>query len=139
MSRVLVVDDKEMMRDSVASSLKRAGFEVATAERAEQAIDAYLRLARNYMAESLWGMESGGPPAADAALLQLLAVAPQPDEVLLAAELPPDQRRARQLALDRLHDQSLIRQGLSGWELTIPLYRRWITRYILALPARPAS
>jgi DNA-binding NtrC family response regulator len=39
MSRVLVVDDKEMMRDSVASSLKRAGFEVATAERAEQAIE----------------------------------------------------------------------------------------------------
>ncbi len=36
---MVVVDDKEMMRDSVASSLKRAGFEVATAERAEQAIE----------------------------------------------------------------------------------------------------
>jgi len=39
MSTVLVVDDKEMMRDSVASSLTRAGFEVATAERAEVAIE----------------------------------------------------------------------------------------------------
>jgi two-component system, NtrC family, response regulator HydG len=39
MSTVLVVDDKEMMRDSVASSLQRAGFEVATADRAEAAIE----------------------------------------------------------------------------------------------------
>lgn len=39
MSTVLVVDDKEMMRDSVSSSLRRAGFEVATADRAAAAIE----------------------------------------------------------------------------------------------------
>ncbi len=39
MSTVLVVDDKEMMRDSVASSLKRAGFEVQTADRAARALE----------------------------------------------------------------------------------------------------
>ena len=39
MSTVLVVDDKEMMRDSVASSLRRAGFEVTTAQRAEAALE----------------------------------------------------------------------------------------------------
>ncbi len=39
MSTVLVVDDKEMMRDSVSSSLMRAGFEVTTAARADAAIE----------------------------------------------------------------------------------------------------
>jgi DNA-binding NtrC family response regulator len=43
MSTVLVVDDKEMMRDSVASSLRRAGFEVSTAQRAQSAIDLIAR------------------------------------------------------------------------------------------------
>ncbi len=38
MSQVLVVDDKELMRDSVAETLKRAGFEVQTADGAEQAL-----------------------------------------------------------------------------------------------------
>ncbi|MFN8505609.1 WD40/YVTN/BNR-like repeat-containing protein [Kouleothrix sp.] len=108
---------------------------VVSAERAAQAIEAYLRLPRNYMAESLWGMDNGGPPAPEAELLRLLAAAPQPDAALLAAELPPEARRARQLALDRLCDQSLVRSGSLGWELSIPLYRRWIERYVLALPA----
>lgn len=39
MSTVLVVDDKEMMRDSVSSSLCRAGFEVITAERPQLAVE----------------------------------------------------------------------------------------------------
>ncbi|MBK7405785.1 MAG: sigma-54-dependent Fis family transcriptional regulator [Phycisphaerales bacterium] len=43
MSTVLVVDDKEMMRDSVSSSLKRAGFEVALAERGDAAIEQIAR------------------------------------------------------------------------------------------------
>ena len=43
MSTILVVDDKEMMRDSVASSLKRAGFEVASAERGDSAIEQIAR------------------------------------------------------------------------------------------------
>ncbi len=43
MSTVLVVDDKEMMRDSVASSLTRAGFEVATAARAEEGVEQIAR------------------------------------------------------------------------------------------------
>ncbi|VAX36925.1 hypothetical protein MNBD_PLANCTO03-1871, partial [hydrothermal vent metagenome] len=39
MSTVLVVDDKEMMRDSVSSSLRRAGFEVVSASRADVALE----------------------------------------------------------------------------------------------------
>jgi DNA-binding NtrC family response regulator len=38
MSRVLVVDDKEMMRDSVATTLQRAGMAVVTAASAEAAV-----------------------------------------------------------------------------------------------------
>lgn len=38
MKTVLVVDDKEMMRDSVGSTLQRAGFAVVTAESGEQAL-----------------------------------------------------------------------------------------------------
>ena len=38
MSLVLVVDDKEMMRDSVGATLRRAGFEVALAPSARDAI-----------------------------------------------------------------------------------------------------
>jgi len=40
MKTVLVVDDKEMMRDSVGSTLQRAGFAVITAENGEQALTA---------------------------------------------------------------------------------------------------
>ena len=40
MSTVLVVDDKEMMRDSVGSTLQRAGFSVVTADGGEQALAA---------------------------------------------------------------------------------------------------
>jgi DNA-binding NtrC family response regulator len=39
MSTVLVVDDKEMMRDSVGSTLQRAGFTVVTAPDGEAALD----------------------------------------------------------------------------------------------------
>lgn len=39
MSLVLVVDDKEMMRDSVAATLTRAGFEVMTATDASAALE----------------------------------------------------------------------------------------------------
>ncbi len=38
MSSVLVVDDKEMMRDSVCATLQRAGFGVLTAESGEAAV-----------------------------------------------------------------------------------------------------
>jgi DNA-binding NtrC family response regulator len=40
MSTVLVVDDKEMMRDSVGATLQRAGFAVVTAEGGEAALSA---------------------------------------------------------------------------------------------------
>jgi two-component system, NtrC family, response regulator HydG len=40
MSTVLVVDDKEMMRDSVGSTLQRAGFSVVTADGGENALAA---------------------------------------------------------------------------------------------------
>lgn len=38
MNTVLVVDDREMMRDSVSGTLQRAGFRVVTAEGAESAL-----------------------------------------------------------------------------------------------------
>ena len=40
MSTVLVVDDKEMMRDSVGGTLQRAGLAVVTAEGGEAALAA---------------------------------------------------------------------------------------------------
>src|SRR6185436_12625642 len=40
MNTVLVVDDKEMMRDSVGATLQRAGFTVITAEGGAQALAA---------------------------------------------------------------------------------------------------
>lgn len=43
MSSVLVVDDKEMMRDSVSATLARAGFEVMTADSGESAMAAVTR------------------------------------------------------------------------------------------------
>jgi photosystem II stability/assembly factor-like uncharacterized protein len=103
--------------------------------RAAEAIDAYLRQPRNYLAESLWGMESGGPTPQEVAVFTALVTAgPQPEEVLIPSELAPQEQRARQLALDQLVDQSLIRARDGVWELTIPLYGRWIRRYVLSLP-----
>jgi len=43
MSTVLVVDDKEMMRDSVAQTLRRAGFEVLIASDGRAALDTIAR------------------------------------------------------------------------------------------------
>lgn len=43
MSTVLVVDDKEMMRDSVASTLQRAGFTVLTAPDGQAALEVVAR------------------------------------------------------------------------------------------------
>ncbi|GAB4382863.1 MAG: sigma-54 dependent transcriptional regulator [Phycisphaerales bacterium] len=39
MSTILVVDDKEMMRDSVAGTLRRAGFDVVVADNAQAALE----------------------------------------------------------------------------------------------------
>jgi len=43
MNLVMVVDDKEMMRDSVGSTLRRAGFEVVAASSGEQAVETAAR------------------------------------------------------------------------------------------------
>lgn len=43
MSTILVVDDKEMMRDSVAQTLRRAGFEVVTATDGPGALETVAR------------------------------------------------------------------------------------------------
>lgn len=43
MSTVLVVDDKEMMRESVTATLRRAGFDVASASDGAGALDAIAR------------------------------------------------------------------------------------------------
>jgi photosystem II stability/assembly factor-like uncharacterized protein len=105
------------------------------ASEAEQAVDRYLRFARNYLAESLWGIDSGGPPPAEAAILKALATQqPQLDGALMPVTISPEEARARHLAIDHLADQSLIRHSGGGWEFTIPLYRRWIRYYILHLP-----
>ena len=104
-------------------------------ERALRAIAAYLREPRNYPAESLWGMDAGGPPPAEADLLRALAQKqPQPTERLIPSDLPPADQRRYHLALEHLRDQSLVREVEEGWELTIPLYRRWLRRYVLNLP-----
>jgi len=102
------------------------------AGRAARAVEEYVRWPHSYMEESLWGMDSGGPPAAEAALLRSLVTAqPQPDDLLFPSDLSPQERRSRQLALDHLHDQSLVRRVEGGWELTLPLYRDWVRRVIL--------
>jgi DNA-binding NtrC family response regulator len=43
MNTVLVVDDKEMLRDSVGATLQRAGFQVVTAEGGPQALEQIAR------------------------------------------------------------------------------------------------
>jgi len=43
MSTILVVDDKEIMRDSVGATLRRAGFDVVVAEGGESALDLVAR------------------------------------------------------------------------------------------------
>ncbi|MGP1310933.1 MAG: response regulator, partial [Phycisphaerales bacterium] len=43
MSSVLVVDDKEMMRDSVGATLQRAGFTILAAAGGEPALDIIAR------------------------------------------------------------------------------------------------
>lgn len=43
MNTVLVVDDKEMLRDSVGATLQRAGFNIVTAESAPAALEAIAR------------------------------------------------------------------------------------------------
>lgn len=107
---------------------------IVDAAQAERAIETYLREARNYLAESLWYLHESGPPPAEGALLKALATTqPLAYETLIPANLSASERRARQLGLDQLRDQSLIRQVEGGWEITIPLYRRWIRRYILNL------
>ena len=101
---------------------------------AARAIKEYLRLPDNYLAESLWGVDSGGPPAMEAELLKSLAAnQPQPEDSLIPDSLPPDEQRAHQLALNHLHDQRLLCDQY-GWRFTIPLYRRWIHHYVLNLP-----
>jgi hypothetical protein len=104
------------------------------AARVTEIMEKYLRQANNYLAESLWEIDNDGPPLAEAALISALATThPQVEEALMPPDLSPKERRARQLALDHLKDQSLIRQVQDGWELTIPLYHHWIRRYILNL------
>lgn len=103
-------------------------LQVTLAETRE-AILAYVRHSRNYMAESLWGIEAGGPPPAETAILQALAQnQPQAESDLIPAGLPLAEARRWQAGLEHLHDQSLIRPNGTGWEMTIPLYRYWIRR-----------
>lgn len=108
--------------------------------RAARAVEEYLHESDNYLAESLWGMDHGGPPPAEAVLLQSLATTqPQPEESLIPPDLSPSEQRARRLALEHLKDQCLIRRVEGGWELTIPLYRRWISTTFLISQTRPGK
>jgi hypothetical protein len=123
---------RQLCSQTIRDLERPAAVDVA---QARQGIAAYLRQARNYLVESLWNLDNGGPPPAEADLLKALATTqPQSEEKLVLSNLPPERRRAQQLALDHLHDLNLIRQVEGGWELTIPLYREWIRRYILNLP-----
>jgi len=117
----------------VVRDLERPGM--VDLRRAARAVEAYLRRPRNYLAESLWGIDSDGPSSAEAALLRSLAAAqPQLEKELVPPDLAPEGLRVRQLALAHLRDQSLICRVEGGWELAIPLYRSWIRRYVLNLP-----
>jgi hypothetical protein len=101
----------------------------------EKVIEKYLQYSENYLAESLWKEIEDKSLFEQAILLKSLALTqPQADETLNPPDLPLDERQARQQALNQLQDQSLIHQKEDGWELTIPLYRRWIRRHILNLP-----
>ena len=107
---------------------------------AGEAIAAYLRRADNYMSESLWALDRGGPPSTEAMLLKALAVLqPQGEQSLLTSDLMPKVQRERHLARQHLEDQGLIHYVEGGWELAIPLYRRWIRRYILDIPDDPVG
>jgi len=101
-------------------------------ERANNAIKQYLSFSRNYMAETLWGIDSGGPSDDDATILKALSenLGQKEDELILPS-LQQKKRRSLQIALDRLNDMSLIRQYDSGWSITIPIFRTWIRRNIL--------
>ncbi|MBN2390996.1 MAG: serine/threonine-protein kinase PknK [Anaerolineae bacterium] len=105
-----------------------------TVERVYQAMEAYLRWPRNYLAESLWGVDQGGPSGFEAQLLISLARhQPQTEATLFPLDASMEYQRAYALALAHLNDQSLVRRGQTGWELTVPLYRHWIRRYVLHL------
>jgi len=104
-------------------------------DRVARAIEAYLREPHNYMAETLWGIDAGGPPLEEKEILQALArEQPLSTDALIPANVLLDRRRQYDLALAHLRDQSIVREGEDGWELIVPIYRRWIRRYILNLP-----
>jgi hypothetical protein len=97
-----------------------------------QAMETYLRWPRNYLAESLWGVDQGGPPNVEAHLLRNLAYhQPQTESTLVPPDASMKRQRAYALALAHLNDHRLIRRGQNGWGMTIPLYRHWIRRYVL--------
>lgn len=109
-------------------------------DRVRAAIENYLHQARNYLAESLWGVDTGGPPANEATLLTSLTMSqPQPEDQLLHPLGSALEVRARKLALERLAQQSLIRLSDDGWEITIPLYRQWLRQQFLALPGNTTT
>ena len=103
---------------------------VVTLSDAERAIREYLADPRNYMAESLWAADQGGPSNQQCEMLYLLARKPS---VTMAELLPttpdPDESRRYELAFANLQDTGLIeraKNNLDEWQLSIPLYRQWI-------------
>jgi hypothetical protein len=100
--------------------------------RVNQAIREYIGFAHNYMAESLWAIDSGGPEEIDAILLQALSsTEPQEESFLVSSDLSSKTRRKYRLAIQHLQDQSLITRTTEGWKVTIPIFREWIRREIL--------
>ncbi len=98
------------------------------------AVKQYLRESRSYLSE-LWGIDLGGPPPGESAILTSLATTqPEEENILIPLDLVPKERRTLQIARDHLRDQGLIRQIEEKWECTIPLYRHWIQHYILSQP-----
>lgn len=107
------------------------------AQQAKLAITSYLSQPHNYFARSLWAIDNGGPDMPEAEILKLLSIHSACNETLLFPQrLSNDELEERQIALAKLQDQSLVKKADDGqeWQLTIPLYRRWIRRTILNLP-----
>ncbi len=100
----------------------------------------YLREPETYLEQILWDMGRGGPSPAEEAVLHALAMnQPQSEQDLLPSRLQPREREARQIALKRLCDRSLVSNTRTGFVLTIPLFRDWIRSRMLDFPAAVPS
>jgi hypothetical protein len=102
---------------------------------AKYVVESYLVAPHNYLEESLWALDEGGPSSEEAGILQEISRTngPTKKENIIPSESSLLSQRAYLKAFERLEDQSLIQSTKDGWVLTIPLYQIWIRRWILGL------